>query len=106
MGAVALIGMTMTVLTGVLPVTTALSGFSNTTIWLIVLAFFIARRFIKTGLGQRIGYLFVALVGRRTLGLSYGLIASDLVLAPAIPSYTARSGGVVYPIMKSIAHAY
>jgi DASS family divalent anion:Na+ symporter len=106
MGAVALIGMTMTVLTGVLPVTTALSGFSNSTIWLIVLAFFIARGFIKTGLGQRIGYLFVALLGRRTLGLSYGLIASDLVLAPAIPSNTARAGGVVYPIMKSVAHAY
>jgi DASS family divalent anion:Na+ symporter len=102
MGAVALIGMTMTVL----PVTDALSGFSNSTIWLIVLAFFIARGFIKTGLGQRIGYLFVALVGKRTLGLSYGLIASDLVLAPAIPSNTARSGGVVYPIMKAVAHAY
>jgi DASS family divalent anion:Na+ symporter len=106
MGAVALIGMTLTVVTGVLPITTALSGFTNTTIWLIVLAFFIARGFIKTGLGERIAYMFVALVGRRTLGLSYGLIATDLILAPAIPSNTARSGGVVYPIMKAVAHTY
>lgn len=106
MGAVALLGIVMTTLTGTLPLTDALSGFSNTTIWLIVLAFFIARGFIKTGLGQRIAYLFVARLGKRTLGLSYGLIASDLVLAPAIPSNTARSGGVVYPIMKAVALAY
>jgi len=106
MGAVALIGMAATVLTGVQPVADALSGFSNTTIWLIVLAFFIARGFIKTGLGERIAYLFVALLGKRTLGLSYGLIATDLILAPAIPSNTARSGGVVYPIMKAVSQAY
>lgn len=106
MGAVALIGIGATSLLGVLPVASALSGFSNTTIWLIVLAFFVARGFIKTGLGTRIAYLFVRLLGRRTLGLSYGLILSDLVLAPAIPSNTARAGGVVYPILKSLATVY
>lgn len=106
MGAVAIIGTTMTALTGVLSVTDALSGFSNSTIWLIVLAFFIARGFIKTGLGARIAYLFVRLLGRRTLGLSYGLILTDLVLAPAIPSNTARAGGVVYPILKAVSKVY
>lgn len=106
MGAVALIGMTMTAVTGILPIADALSGFSNSTIWLIVLAFFIARGFIKTGLGQRIAYVFVALLGKRSLGLSYGLIASDLVLAPVIPSNTARAGGVVFPILKAISASY
>ncbi len=106
MGAVALIGIMATALTGTLSINDALSGFGNNVIWLIVLAFFIARGFIKTGLGARIAYLFVRLLGKKTLGLSYGLIATDLVLAPAIPSNTARAGGVVFPILCSLAKAY
>ncbi len=106
MGAIAILGTLATALTGTLSIGDSLSGFSNTTIWLIVLAFFVARGFIKTGLGARIAYLFVAALGKRTLGLSYGLVASDLVLAPAIPSNTARAGGVVYPILRSLASAY
>ncbi|MGS2762122.1 anion permease [Sinomicrobium sp. M5D2P9] len=81
----------------------ALSGFGNSIIWLIGMAFFIARGFIKTGLGSRIAYFFVRQFGKSTLGLSYGLNLADLILAPAVPSNTARSGGIIYPIMKSIA---
>jgi divalent anion:Na+ symporter, DASS family len=106
MGAVAILGITATALTGVLEPAQALSGFSNSVIWLIVLAFFIARGFIKTGLGTRIAYQFVRLLGGRTLGLSYGLLATDLVMAPAIPSNTARAGGVIYPIAKSLSSSY
>jgi divalent anion:Na+ symporter, DASS family len=43
MGAVALLGITATALTGTLTIADALSGFQDTTIWLIVLAFFIDR---------------------------------------------------------------
>jgi len=106
MGAVALLGVTATPLTGTLTIADALSGFQDTTIWLIVLALFIARGFIKTGLGSRIAYQFVRLLGKRTLGLGYGLIATDLVLAPAIPSNTARAGGVVFPILRALSEAY
>ena len=106
MGAVALTGITVTALTGTLSIGDSLSGFGNSTIWLIVIAFFISRGFIKTGLGARIAYMFMAAVGKRTLGLSYGLIATDLVLAPAIPSNTARGGGIIYPILRSISQAY
>jgi len=106
MGAVAILGIAMTAVSGTLPIGDALSGFSDVVIWLIVLAFFISRGFIKTGLGSRIAYNFMALLGRRTLGLSYGLAATDLVLAPAIPSNTARAGGIVMPIMASLARAY
>lgn len=106
MGAVAIMGIAVTALTETLTIQESLSGFSNATIWLIVLAFFIARGFIKTGLGARIAYLFVARIGGRTLGLSYGLAATDLILAPAIPSNTARAGGVVYPIARSLASGY
>lgn len=106
MGAVAILGIAATTLTGTLELEEALSGFSNGVIWLIVLAFFIARGFIKTGLGARIAYRFVQLLGKRSLGLGYGLLATDLVLAPAIPSNTARAGGVVYPVARSLAASY
>jgi DASS family divalent anion:Na+ symporter len=106
MGAIALFGIAATALTGTLTINQALSGFGNSTIWLIVVAFFISRGFIKTGLGSRIAYLFMALLGKKTLGLSYGLIATDLVLAPAIPSNTARAGGIIFPLVKASARAY
>ena len=106
MGGVAMIGIAITALTGTLSIGDSLSGFSDVVIWLIVLAFMISRGFIKTGLGARIAYNFMALLGGNTLGLSYGLAATDLVLAPAIPSNTARAGGIVMPIMASLARAY
>jgi DASS family divalent anion:Na+ symporter len=106
MGAVALIGIAVTSLTGTLSIGDSLSGFGNSTIWLIVVAFFISRGFIKTGLGARIAYRFMQALGKKSLGVAYGLIGADLVLSPAIPSNTARGGGVIYPVLASIAKAY
>ena len=106
MGAVALIGMTATALTGTLSIGDALSGFGNSTIWLIAVAFFVSRAIIKTGLGARIAYQFMKLLGGKTLGLSYGLGLADLVLAPAMPSNTARAGGVLMPLLRSVSLAY
>ena len=106
MGAVAMIGIGATAVSGTLTIGDSLSGFGDVVIWLIVLAFMISRGFIKTGLGARIAYNFMKLLGRNTLGLSYGLAATDLVLAPAIPSNAARAGGIVMPIMASLARAY
>jgi DASS family divalent anion:Na+ symporter len=110
MGTMAMLGITLCAGTQVLApgkpidaIKNALSGFGNSTIWLIGLAFFIARGFIKTGLGNRLAYNFIKLFGKSTLGLAYGLNTADLILAPAIPSNTARAGGVIFPIMKSIA---
>jgi DASS family divalent anion:Na+ symporter len=106
MGAVALFGIAAATLTRTLSLDEALSGFSNGIIWLVVMAFFISRGFIKTGLGARIAYSFMSLLGRRTLGLGYSMIATDLVLAPVIPSITARAAAVVYPIVRSVAQAF
>ncbi len=106
MGAIAMIGIVMTALTGTLSISDALSGFGNRVIWLIVSAFMLSRGFIKTGLGARIAYRFMSVLGKNSLGLAYGFVATDLVLSPAIPSNTARSGGVVFPILRSTARAY
>ncbi|MGA2959042.1 MAG: anion permease [Thermodesulfobacteriota bacterium] len=105
-GAMVIIGVMMTGFTQTLNVATVLSGFANSTVWLIVSAFLLTRAFIKTGLGRRIAYLFIRAFGRKTLGLSYAIAASDLVLAPATPSNTARSGGIIYPIVRGMASTF
>ncbi|WP_313377225.1 anion permease [Chishuiella sp.] len=87
-------------------ITLSLRGFGDKVIWLIGISFFIARGFIKTGLGNRIAFIFIKIFGKSTLGLAYGLGLADLVLAPAIPSNTARGGGIIYPIMKSMALSF
>jgi DASS family divalent anion:Na+ symporter len=103
MGAIAICGIAAALVTRTLTITEALSGFSNVTLWLVVSAFFFAAGFIKTGLGARIAYVLVSWFGRSTLGLSYSLVTTDLVLAPATPSNTARAAGVVFPILQSIS---
>jgi DASS family divalent anion:Na+ symporter len=106
MGAVAFSALAACVVTKTLSFETTFSGFSNSSVWLIVFAFFIARGFIKTGLGFRLSNFFMLLLGKKTLGLGYGIVATELFLAPAIPSSTARSGGVILPILHSLASTY
>lgn len=102
-GAWAFLGLTTAILTRTLPFTTAFSAFTNEVIWLIVISFFFARGFVKTGLGDRIATYFVKWLGKSTLGLSYGLTLSEALIAPAMPSTTARAGGVFLPIIKSLS---
>ncbi len=79
-----------------------LSGFSSPVIWMIVFVFFIARGCIKTGLGERLAYQCIQRLGKNPIGLGYGLILTETVLGALIPSNTARAGGIIYPILKSI----
>ena len=103
MGAMAIAAIAAALVTRTLTITEVLSGFSNATLWLVVCAFFFAAGFVKTGLGARIAYVLVSWFGGSTLGLSYSLVTTDLVLAPATPSNTARAAGVVFPILQSVA---
>ena len=105
-GAVALVSITFTAVVGVLKPAEALSGFSNTTIWLIVSAFLFAKGFIKTGLGRRIAYVLIRAIGDSTLKLGYTLVLSDLIISPATPSNTARAGGIIFPIVRSLCTAF
>ena len=105
-GAVVLIGITVANILGLLTVRQALSGFGNPTVWLIVAAFIFARGFVQTRLGERLAYVIIAAVGRSALRLGYALLAADLVMAPVTASNTARAGGVLFPIARSIARAF
>lgn len=80
----------------------ALSGFSNTVIWLIFAAFMFALGYKKTGLGRRISLIMIKYMGKSSLGLGYAVAFSDLVLAPFMPSNTARSAGTIYPVASNI----
>lgn len=84
----------------------ALSGFSNSIVWLIFSAFMFALGYEKTGLGRRIALLLVKTMGRRTLTLGYAVACADLVLAPFTPSVTARSAGTIYPIIRNLPPLY
>jgi DASS family divalent anion:Na+ symporter len=75
-------------------------------LWLVLTAFIISRALIKCGLARRIALNFVRLFGRSSLGVTYSLAMSDLVLAGMIPSNGARSGGVILPIALSISEIY
>src|SRR6476659_104470 len=84
----------------------ALSGFSNTTVWLIFGAFMFALGYDKTGLGKRIALILVKAMGRKTLTLGYAVGIADTILAPFTPSSTARSGGTIYPVIKNLPPLY
>ena len=105
-GALVLIAVTLSSVIGGLTPVSALAGYGDPTVWLVMAAFFISRALINTGLARRIALFFVKLFGRSSLGVSYALCLSDTVLATIIPSNGARSGGVILPIMRSIAELY
>ncbi|MGZ3580712.1 MAG: DASS family sodium-coupled anion symporter [Syntrophales bacterium] len=84
----------------------ALSGFSNGTVWLIFIVYMFAMGYEKTGLGRRIALNLVKWLGKKTLGLGYAVAITDLLLAPFTPSNTARSGGMIFPIIKNIPPLY
>ncbi len=84
----------------------ALSGFSNSTVWLIFAAFMFTLGYTETGLGRRIALHLIKRMGGSTLGLGYSIAAADLVLAPFTASTTARSGGTIYPAIRNIPELY
>ena len=104
--AMVLLGVSAVAVFQVLPIEQALGGYADPIVWMVLAAFFISRGMIKTGLGRRIAFLFIKWIGHRSIGLSYALASTDVVLGTVIPSTAARSGGIIFPITKSLAEAY
>ncbi len=84
----------------------ALAGFSSSVTWIIVSAFLFSRAFVKTGLGRRIALHFIRRLGSSSLRLGYALGLTDLVLAPVTASNTARTGGIIFPVARSLAEEF
>lgn len=90
------------VLSGTITPAQAFSGFANTSVLLVVIAFIVAQAVVKSGLGKRISLFMVSRFGGSSLGLAYSIVLTDAAIAPAFPSNTAR-GGVLFPIVLSVA---
>lgn len=105
LGAVAMLGLGASMMTGTLTFAAAFSAFANEIPWLIAIAFWLSGGFIRSGLGARIAYSIVSLFGKTTLGLTYSLVAAEALLAPAIPSVAARAGGLFLPLAKALCLA-
>lgn len=105
-GALVLMAVTLSIVLGGIKPSKALAGYGDSTVWLVQAAFFISRGLINTGLARRIALFFVRLFGKSSLGVSYALSISDMLLATIIPSNGARSGGITLPIVRSISELY
>jgi DASS family divalent anion:Na+ symporter len=102
MGVVSFIALSLLVGTHTVSLDQALLKFSYPITWLVVLAFFIAKGFVLSGLGTRIALGLSAYAGSTPLRLAYALIGAEVMMAPFIPSNTARGGGLVFPVAQSL----
>lgn len=98
-----LLGLVVLTAMQTITLTQALGGYGETTVWLVLAAFIIAGGVVHTGFGRRLALVLVKVLGRSTLGLGYSLCASELLLGPAVPSNTARGGGLLAPMMDSLS---
>ncbi|MDL2059871.1 DASS family sodium-coupled anion symporter [Mesosutterella sp. AGMB02718] len=101
-GAIMMIALALSYFSGTLTLGQALSGLSSGTVWMIFSAYVLSLGFVQSGLGRRIAYLMLSKFGGSTTGIAYSLGVADLLMAPAMPSVTARSGGIILPVAKSI----
>ena len=106
MGVSVLIAMTLLALTGTIPANRVLLGFSNQTVWLIFSAYLFARAISSTGLGMRVAYTLIRRFATTPLRLGYAVVSAGMLVAPFVPSDTARGGGVVFPVTRSLALAF
>ena len=105
MGVMVMLGLVFLSASQTITIKEALVGYGDTTVWLVVSAFLIAGAVSRTGLGTRIALVLVSMMGKSSVGLAYSLCGSELILGPVVPSNTARGGGILAPIMQSLATA-
>lgn len=94
-GAIMFIALTVAYFTGTLTLKEDLAGFSSGTVWLIFSAYILSLGFVKSGLGKRIAYFMLSKFGGSSTGIAYSLGLADLIMASAMPSVTARGGGII-----------
>lgn len=103
--ATTIVALSAVVFTGTATLAQGLKAFTEEVVWLVLIAFFLAEGFHKTGLGDRIALNVIRVVGGTTLGLAYGLNFAELVVAAAKPCSAARAAAMFYPITKSVCKA-
>lgn len=105
MGCIALMALAVTVSSGLASSREILASFAEPTPWLVLCAFLLARAVKKSGLGLRLSWILIRFLGKSALGLAYALSFAELLLGAAMPSMTARSGGIIFPIVQSLCES-
>jgi DASS family divalent anion:Na+ symporter len=105
-GAAVLSGVVLVILTKTLTPAQALTGYGNTTVWLVISAFLFSRAVINSGLARRLAFWLIRSIGHTSLGLGYSLVACDCIMATVIPGNSSRIGGVLMPISRTLAGIY
>ncbi len=105
MGMMVLLGLLVLVGTNTISLKESLSGYGDTTVWLVIAAFLIAGAVLSTGFGTRVALWLVTKLGGTIKGLAYAICGSEFLLGSVIPSNTARGGGIHAPIVDSLARS-
>jgi len=96
-------GLSIAILFKVISLKEALSGYGNSSTWLVTIAFLLSGIIIDSGLGKRISLLCIHFFGKTIIGIGYAICIAELILGPLVPSVTARGGGILAPIVKSLS---
>ena len=104
MGMIVMVSLIILTGTGTLTMSESLSGFADSTVWLVIAAFLLAQAVIDTGFGYRIALILVSRLGKTLKGLAYAVCGSEFLLGSVMPSNTARGGGIHAPIVNSLSH--
>ncbi len=106
MGMAVITGLFVLSITKVIEFKEALSSYSDSTVWLVLAAFLIANGVISSGLGKRISLQLIYWFGKNVFGIAYAICLTELILAPVVPSNTARGGGILAPIVDSLSKSF
>ena len=79
------------------------SGFSNIVPWLLFAVLSLAKAITNSTLGLRLAYLFMKYFGGSIIGLSYSITFTELLIAPVLPSNTARAASLGLPLVTSLS---
>jgi len=105
MGMMVLIGLFALVATKTVSIKESLSGYGDSTVWLVIAAFLLSAAVLGTGFGRRVALWLASKLGKSIKGVAYSVCASEFILGPVIPSNTARGGGLLSPIVNSLAQS-
>lgn len=103
LGMSVLLGLLVLVGTQTITLKESLSGFSDTTVWLVIAALLLAGAVLSTQFGTRLALWLVTKLGKSMKGLAYAICTSEFILGSVIPSNTARGGGIHAPIVDSLS---
>ncbi len=82
-----------------------ISGFSTSSLWLLVTGFIISISMTQTGVARRVALQMMRLFGKTPMGATFAPMIANLIVAPLTPSNTARTAAML-PIIEGVAQSY